>query len=163
MCMQCRRNLSLSLSLSLSFLSGSFHPVGEQELTYPSRVDEHGHHLSFQLHGTTRSQEDRLFFKVEAFEEIFFLNVTANSQFVSDNLLVEYVSENGSTIEQPKETGCFHSGHISGKRGEGWAAVSNCRGLVSEVLAAHVLVCFAGYLYMIFSCEDGIPEQLLTL
>lgn len=145
--MQCRtKDKVFFLSLSLS---GSFHPVGEQELTYPSRVDEHGHHLSFQLHGTTRSQEDRLFFKVEAFGETFLLNVSANSQFVSDDLLVEYVSENGSTIEQPKETGCFHSGHISGKRGEGWAAISNCQGLVSarKYLLTHVLVCFAGYVY----------------
>ena len=105
--------------------------MGEQELTYPSRVDRNGHHLSFQLRGTTQDQEDGLFFKVEAFGDTFLLNVTANSQFVSDDLLVEYVSENGSTLEQPKETGCFHSGHVSGKRGGGWAAVSNCQGLVS--------------------------------
>ena len=127
----------------------------EQELTYPSRVDRNGHHLSFQLHGTTQSQEDGLFFKVEAFGETFLLNVTANSQFVSDDLLVEYVSENGSTLEQPKETGCFHSGHVSGKRGDGWAAVSNCQGLVSVCC---LIGSCANIVHQIFSCEDGISE-----
>ena len=135
--------------------SGSFHPVEEQELTYPSRVDRNGHHLSFQLHGTTQSQEDGLFFKVEAFGETFLLNVTANSQFVLDDLLVEYVSENGSTLEQPKETGCFHSGHVSGKRGDGWAAVSNCQGLVSVCC---LIGSCANIVHQIFSCEDGISE-----
>lgn len=98
----------------------------DHELTYPSRVNSDGHHISFELSDDTPNKEDRLYFRVEAFGEIFILNVTTNSQFVANDLVVEYVWENGSTLEYPKETRCFHSGHIV--RAGGWAAVSSCRG-----------------------------------
>ena len=93
--------------------------------------------MSFELSELTANNEDRLYFKVEAFGEMFILNVTTNSQFVADDLVVEYVGENGSTLEYPKETGCFHSGHVV--RAGGWAAVSTCRGgLVSAVRLTEV-------------------------
>ena len=116
--------------------------MGEYEFTYPSRVDSRGEHVSYELHNTAsgphkrdtaESKDERLYFKVDAFGETFVLNVTLNTEFISNRLVVEYIGENGrSRVQQPGTADCHHIGHLGdGSEGEqGWVAISNCRGLV---------------------------------
>lgn len=114
-------------------------------VTYPSRVDSQGNHLSYTLRGTSRhghskrdttEHDEALYFRVDAFGKGFVLNVSTNSEFVSENMAVEYVGHNGSRLQQPADgfEHCYHTGHVmdAGGKSEGWVAISNCRGLVSS-------------------------------
>ena len=112
-------------------------------MSYPSRVDSQGNHLSYTLRGTSGNSRNKrditddneaLYFRVDAFGKDFILNVSANSEFVSESMAVEYVGHGGSKLQQPNDfEHCHHTGHIMGAGGksEGWVAISNCHGLVS--------------------------------
>ena len=97
--------------------------------------------MSYNLGSAKRNSRDiaedpeheTLYFRVNAFERDFILNVSANLEFISKNMIVEYVGEGGLKVQQPIDSDdCHHTGHILGAGGspEGWVAISNCRGLV---------------------------------
>ena len=113
------------------------HHKGEYMLTYPSRVDSSGNHLTYHFQNShkkraaTVQQDSRMYFKVAAFGQKFFLNVSENRDFTSRHLVVEYMGNNGSVTDfrRPAIQSCYYTGQLVDK--DGWIALSTCQGLVS--------------------------------
>lgn len=133
------RPTCLYSGISLSAENAHLASLQDYELTYPSRVDSRGNHISYDLKTAgqgphkrdTSADDESIYFRVDVFGETFILNVTTSEQFVWSNMVVEYIGENGSRLQQPSQTGCYHTGHVFGGSAEGWTAVSSCQGLVS--------------------------------
>ena len=129
-------------------------PENHREISYPSLVDSRGHHISYNIHKFSKKQLDsRIYFKLEAFGKKYLLNVSSSSHFVHSTPknvpIVEYIGADGTSRTQKKMMNlsrpCFHSGHVhligqgddakseDGASIDGWAAISSCSGLVSEI------------------------------
>ena len=137
-------------------------------MTVPSRVNDKGTHLSYNLQlspgvqrkpkdlftspSATNIKEGRTYFKLSAFGETIFLNLTLNSDLGAERALVEYVRKDGSIdIRTPHHHLCHYTGHVHGTSVasiggriqeelgrviEGsWTALSTCNGLVCSFSA----------------------------
>ena len=94
-----------------------------------------------------REVGERIYFKIPAFGETLFLNLSLSSSEGYERTLIEYVRRNGSIVETKSPSSHHHQCHYTGvvhqaqgsPEGEElgavlegtWAAVSTCSGLVS--------------------------------
>ena len=127
--------------LSTHYTAAARHPSHpEYQYTYPSLVDSNGNHISYNLQQRVHyykrdsASDGRTYFKIDAFDLTFILNVTTNHHFISSNAIVEYIGEDGSHQTQaPGQADCYHTGQLMNDD-SGWVAVSNCgHGLVSPM------------------------------
>ena len=97
--------------------------------------------------------EGRTLYRVETPERVFLLNLSANAALFSAGHRVDVVGREGGRVELPSGVNgeCHRSGTVTVTRKEeveeeeeeGWAAVSDCNGLVSNTCpicnSCHVL------------------------
>lgn len=111
----------------------------------PSRTDQLGRHVSFDLFSKSSSEasfdsDDREYFKLETDQGAFRLSVSESAGFLSGDHATEYHSrEDGVRTGQKNLTACHHlTGTVREETAEGevvqeegWVAISYCGGLVS--------------------------------
>ena len=121
---------------------------------FPSRIDYRGRHTSFNLLTKVHSKEtdadrrqypldshndndDRHYFRVEAFGRRYILNVSESESFVSSDHVLEYHGDEGvrhvkASLQDNARCHLTGTVHEEGQLLEegGWVAISNCRGLV---------------------------------
>lgn len=82
----------------------------------------------------------RVHYRIDAFGELFHLNLTADSSFIASSYTVTHLGaerDNGTEPRSRDMRHCFFRGHVNAKR-EHPAVFSLCSGLVSPCLRAHV-------------------------
>ena len=137
-------------------LGVSLEDLHHYEIVQPTRVDYAGNRLVDQLshsHGLSRrhrrsaqdytnstlkgndtSSSERIFYKLSAYGINFHLNLTRNDRLVSPSFVVQYWNKGGVVSHHSKVDHCHYEGHLVNSKGKSSVALSNCRGLVSEVL-----------------------------
>ena len=111
-------------------------------MTHPVQVDESANFLTHDLsNGNRRKRRDLagagkepVYFHLSAFGQKFHLNVTLNDDLLSPNFVVEIRGNQSSRFQLDIEH-CHYTGQVVSSKGLGTrVAVSNCDGLVSNVL-----------------------------
>ena len=116
--------------------------VPDYHVTHPVQVDESANFLTRDLsNGNNRKRRDLagtkgepMYFHLSAFGQNFHLNLTLNDELLSPNFVVEIRGNQSSRFHLDFEH-CHYTGQVVSSKGLGTrVAVSNCDGLVSNVL-----------------------------
>uniref|UniRef100_A0A3B3BUW3 ADAM metallopeptidase with thrombospondin type 1 motif 20 n=1 Tax=Oryzias melastigma TaxID=30732 RepID=A0A3B3BUW3_ORYME len=120
--------------------------LSSYEITTPLRVNDFGESFPHALHfrRRRRSADDelsgaRLHYRVDAFGELFHLNLTADSSFIAPSYAVKHLGgerDNGTEPRAHDMRHCFFRGHVNAKR-EHPAVFSLCSGLIGTFTTQH--------------------------
>lgn len=111
-------------------------------MTHPVEVDENGNFLSRDLSNSNHRRRrdlsnaisEPVFFYLSAFGQNLHLNVTLNGDLLSPNFAVEVRGNQTSKFDNGVAQ-CHYTGHaLSGKGLGAKVALSNCDGLVRDLL-----------------------------
>ncbi|XP_041133358.1 A disintegrin and metalloproteinase with thrombospondin motifs 6-like [Polyodon spathula] len=133
-------------SISEDFLK----ELGDYEWVVPERLDYHGDFLSYEVTSPWRRDrarrslesssngipESQLFYRVSAYGKLFHLNLTLNTNLVSEHFTVEYWDGQGLEWRHGYVEDCHYVGHIHSQNMESTVAISNCNGLRGVIVTS---------------------------